>query len=339
MISVIVPIYKVEKYLRQCVESLIAQPLSDFEIILVDDGSPDGCPSICDEYVAKDGRIKVVHKSNGGLVSARKAGLQTATGDYIGFVDGDDWVEPFMFEKMQNVADEYHPDMVLSEFFCDFDDRVQNSIQNFDEGFYSKEKLMSDIYPQMLFNGTYYNFGVSPSCWSKIYKRELLEKNLSLVDDRTKMGEDAAFTYPCLMDAQNVFCIKSPMYHYRITNQSMSKAYDERLHEIITLSYERIKEKNKGCDFDVSSQLDYYLLYMINFLVRNEAKQDNRKQRKEKDKVIRGLIENPDVVAAAKKVSLQLLPLHTKLLVTALKTSSVTAVKFYISFLKVYLKG
>jgi len=339
MISVIVPIYKVEKYLRQCIESLIAQPLSDFEIILVDDGSPDSCPLICDEYAALDSRIKVVHKSNGGLVSARKAGFEASKGEYIGFVDGDDWIEPFMFEKMQKAVVEYHPDMVLSEFFCNFDDRVQNSSQNFNEGFYSKEKLISDIYPLMLFNGTYYNFGVSPSCWSKLYKRELLEKNLSLVDDRTRMGEDAAFTYPCLLDAQSAFCIKTPMYHYRITNQSMSKAYDERLHGIIMLSFERLKEKKRECGFDISDQLDYYLLYMINFLIRNEAKRDNRKQRKEKDRVVRGLVDNPDVAAAAKSVSMQKLPLHTKIFVTALKSGSVAAVKLYILFLKLYLKG
>lgn len=91
MISVIVPVYKVEKYLRQCLDSLAAQTLDDIEIIIVDDGSPDGCPDICDEYVAKDARMKVVHKKNGGLLSARKAGLAASCGDYIGFVDGDDW--------------------------------------------------------------------------------------------------------------------------------------------------------------------------------------------------------------------------------------------------------
>ena len=339
MISVIVPIYKVEKYIRRCIESLIAQPLSDFEIILVDDGSPDGCPAICDEYAASDSRIKVVHKQNGGLVSARKAGLDAAGGDYIGFVDGDDWIEPFMFEKMQAVVNEHRPDMVLSEFFCDFYDRSQISTQDFNEGFYSKEQLISEMYPLMLFNGTYFNFGVSPSCWSKIYKRELLERNLSFVDNRTRMGEDAAFTYPCLLDAQSVFCIKTPMYHYRITNQSMSKAYDEHLHEIIMFSYERLKEKNKGSRFDISSQLDYYLLYMVNFLIRNEAKQDNKKAKKEKDRVIRELVDNPDVGGAVKSVSMDLLPLHTKMLVTALKSGSVAAVKLYISFLRVYLKG
>ena len=125
MISVIVPVYKVEKYLRQCLDSLAAQTLDDIEIIIVDDGSPDGCPDICDEYVAKDARMKVVHKKNGGLLSARKAGLAASCGDYIGFVDGDDWVEPDTFLNMYKAVCEHSPDMVLSDFLCDYGDRAE----------------------------------------------------------------------------------------------------------------------------------------------------------------------------------------------------------------------
>ena len=96
MISIIVPIYKVEKYIRQCVDSIINQTYEDIEIILVDDGSPDNCPQICDDYAKTDSRVKVIHKENGGIMSARKAGLKVATGEYIGFVDGDDWIEADM---------------------------------------------------------------------------------------------------------------------------------------------------------------------------------------------------------------------------------------------------
>ena len=92
-VSIIVPVYKVEKYLRKCIDSIINQTLKDIEIILVDDGSPDNCGKICDEYAAKDTRIKVIHKENGGLSSARNAGMEVAEGEYIGFVDSDDWIE------------------------------------------------------------------------------------------------------------------------------------------------------------------------------------------------------------------------------------------------------
>ena len=96
MISVIVPIYKVEPYLHRCVDSILAQTYQNIEVILVDDGSPDSCPEICDEYAAQDERIKVIHKANGGLSSARNAGLDAASGDWVSFIDSDDWIEPDM---------------------------------------------------------------------------------------------------------------------------------------------------------------------------------------------------------------------------------------------------
>ena len=229
-------------------------------------------PAICDEYAARDARVKVVHKENGGLLSARKAGFAASKGDYIGFVDGDDWVEPDTFLNMYKAVCEHSPDMVLSDFLCDYGDRAEPSSQCFEEGFYGRERLEKEIFPRMLFDGRFYSFGVNPNCWSKLVRRELIEKNLLPVDERIRMGEDAAFIYPCLLDAQSAVCIKTPTYHYRITGQSMSTAYDEKLKDIILLPYKRLKEKNAASDFDISSQLDYYLLYMVNFLLRNEAK-------------------------------------------------------------------
>lgn len=240
-------------------DSLTAQTLENMEIIIVDDGSPDGCPAICDEYAARDARMKVVHKENGGLLSARKAGLAASIGDYIGFVDGDDWVEPDTFLNMYKAACEHSPDMVLSDFLCDYGDRAEPSSQCFENGFYDRDRLEKEIFPRMLFGGRFYSFGVNPNCWSKLVRRELIEKNLLPVDERIRMGEDAAFIYPCLLDSQSISCLKTPTYHYRITGQSMSTAYDEKLKDIILLPYKRLKEKNAASDFDISSQLDYYL--------------------------------------------------------------------------------
>ena len=103
-ISVIVPVYKVEPYLRKCLDSIVGQTYQNLEIILVDDGSPDGCGAICDEYAAQDKRVRVIHKANGGVSSARNAGLTAATGEWIGWVDSDDWIEPDMYERMLELA-------------------------------------------------------------------------------------------------------------------------------------------------------------------------------------------------------------------------------------------
>ncbi len=98
LFSIIIPVYNVEKYLNKCVDSVLNQTFTDFEVILVDDGSPDNCPAICDSYAEKDKRVRVIHKQNGGLICARKSGLEAARGDYIGFVDSDDWIEENMYE-------------------------------------------------------------------------------------------------------------------------------------------------------------------------------------------------------------------------------------------------
>ena len=110
--SIIVPIYKIEKYLSQCIESVLVQDFKDYELILVDDGSPDSCPQICDSYAERDNRIKVVHKENGGLVSARKAGLAISSGDYAFCLDGDDFLHPECLQRVNNVLEQYKPDVI-----------------------------------------------------------------------------------------------------------------------------------------------------------------------------------------------------------------------------------
>ena len=147
-VSIVVPIYNVEKYLEQCIDSIINQTLKDIEIILVDDGSPDNCPQICDDYAKKDSRIKVVHKKNGGLSSARNAGIEVATGDYIGFVDSDDYIELDMYEKMYSIAIENNVDFVMSDYYRVSDGGKVIATLDMDEGIYEKNKIKRDIFPR-----------------------------------------------------------------------------------------------------------------------------------------------------------------------------------------------
>ena len=339
MISIIVPIYGVEKYIRECVESILAQTLPDIEIILVDDGSKDGCPAICDEYAAKDGRVKVIHKENGGLVSARQAGLKAASGDYIGFVDGDDKIEPDMYLETDKLIKKYSPDAVVCEYFCDYEDRTEISSQMFGREYYNKEELRNEIYPKMLFAGKYYSFGISPNCWSKVFRREILEKYLPLVDPDTRMGEDAAFTYPCLLDSESVCFIKKPLYRYRILSSSMSRGYDEKLRDIVFHAYRRLKENNEKADFDISEQLDYYLVYLANFLIRNCAKAGGKISKKEIKDTLGGIVKDAEIVSAARRVRRGLLPIHTRIIVFLIKNKLGKGLYLYTAFLGTYLKG
>ena len=130
-ISIIVPVYKVEKYLDKCVRSIVEQTYKNLEIILVDDGSPDNCPAMCDEWARKDSRIAVIHKENGGVSSARNAGLAACTGDYVGFVDYDDWIEPDMYEYLLDISMKSNADVSRCAFVIELENpKVDIDLQN-----------------------------------------------------------------------------------------------------------------------------------------------------------------------------------------------------------------
>ena len=147
LISVIVPVYKVEKYLHRCVDSILVQTYTNLEIILVDDGSPDRCGAICDEYAAKDSRIRVIHQENGGLSAARNAGLDVCSGEYIAFVDSDDWLDPEMYAVMMAQVREYGCDVVMCDCVKEFPDRPRLYTHDIRPGFYDRAALETEYFP------------------------------------------------------------------------------------------------------------------------------------------------------------------------------------------------
>ena len=312
--SIIVPIYKVENYLEKCIESIVNQSYRNIEIILVDDGSPYKCPQICDEWAEKDSRIKVIHKNNEGLIAARKSGLKAATGDYVCFVDGDDWIEENMYECINVAVENYQPDCVITQFCYSFSDRDEKSDYNLHKEFYSREDLMTEVFPTMLFKDRFYQFGIYPCCWTKVFKKELLERHIYNVDDRIRLGEDIAFTYPCLMECNSLAFIDEPLYHYRQNPESMTASYDPLLVDIYHLPYETIRDSSLNIDVDLSNQLPYYLLYLTNFVIRNEASTDNPKSNLEKKGVLRRLLDYKFIKNELDLINDSLLPLHTRLL-------------------------
>lgn len=337
LISIIVPVYKVEKYINQCVDSILAQTCKNIEVILVDDGSPDHCPQICDRYAELDQRVKVVHKKNGGLMSARQAGLKAAKGTYIGFVDGDDWIEPDMYARFYDVLEKYHPDMALCEFFYSFPDKDILSEQRLSAEYFTKDKLIEEIYPEMLFKAPYYHFGINPCCWSKVYKKELLESCLYKVTSKIRIGEDAAFTYPALIEANSLAYIDKALYHYRNNPDSMTNSYDENLENTILIPIEILIEAFSKSNYNFSDSLSYYLLYMVNLVVRNEANPNNKKSAKEKKNTLKKFAENSDVKQAVKRVDFSALPMHTRVLAKLFAGGHVTLIYLYSVLLKKFL--
>ena len=274
-LSIIVPVYNVCGYLRDCIDSILAQSFTDFELILVDDGSTDGSGEICDEYVKRDSRIKVIHKENGGVVSARKAGISAAKGLYAGYVDGDDWIEKDMYEKMVHYMRKYGCDLVMCDIVHESKALPLSSggtRADLDGGYYDHEKLKEKIFPNMIYAGQFYEFGVYPVIWNKLYKREKLIKHQSAVDARIKTGEDAACVYPYLLSCESVYFIKDmSLYHYRRSENSMTSAYDSMYFERFKTLYDFFSASDIAST-PYSKQLDYYYAYLVKTSVSNELK-------------------------------------------------------------------
>ncbi|MDE6968069.1 MAG: glycosyltransferase, partial [Clostridia bacterium] len=216
LISVIVPIYKVEKYLRECVDSLLCQTYTNLEIILVDDGSPDNCPVICDEYAVKDSRVKVLHKENGGVQSAVKCGVKSSQGEYIAFVDGDDYVSEDYIQNLINPLINNDYDLVMSGFNTDTNGII-NSIQIDKTG----EQIIDNEYLKNLLQiKPFENVKITNSRCGKLFKRELLLSVIDLVDERIFIGEDMLTIKAYATKCKKVFETGKNTYFYRMVETS-----------------------------------------------------------------------------------------------------------------------
>lgn len=234
LISVIVPIYQIDRYIGICIESIINQTYKNIEIILIDDGSSDRSPEICNLYARKDKRIKVVHKPNGGLVSARKAGLKIATGDYIGYVDGDDWIEQRFYENMVKTILTYNSDIVIAGMSRDLFSVSSKLSSKIPSGNYEGEQLKK-LKKNMLIFQRFACIGITTYVWNKLFKREKLLQYQMNVDNSISIGEDAAVTYPYLMACDKISIIDNYDYHYRQREDSMLKKTVAYSKEVIGL--------------------------------------------------------------------------------------------------------
>ena len=222
LISIIVPIYMIDRYLGICIESILNQTYENIEIILVDDGSKDRCSEICDLYKEKDNRIKVIHKANGGLVSARKAGLRESNGTYVTYVDGDDWIGPGFIEGLYSAMSISLADMVCAGYTRELFSKSASFLNSIPSGLYEGERLQN-LWQSMISNGSFYRPGITTYVWNKLFKREILLATQNLVDDRISIGEDAAVTYPTLLLCSRVVVTDNVAYHYRQREDSMLK--------------------------------------------------------------------------------------------------------------------
>lgn len=276
-VSVIIPIYKVEQYIRRCIESVIAQTYQNLEIILVDDGSPDNCPMICDEYAKIDDRIKVIHKANGGLSDARNAGLKVFTGDYVYFFDSDDYIASNLIEIALNKAVASSSDLVIFNYYrVDENDNLL-STSNFNTGVYEIEDHNRVDY--IVNKLAKYTLGWE--AWNRLYKADIIRKNnLFFWDNKVIFAEDFGFSLNFAMHAKKITCISEALYYYLIRENSiMSQAAKEpRLSASIALS--KLVEEKIISSFNKTALHKEYpvLFYSIMYEQLRGATKDNYKK-------------------------------------------------------------
>ena len=256
LISVIVPVYNVEKYLSKCINSILNQTIKNLEIILVDDGSLDNSGKICDEFAQKDNRIIVIHKENNGLSSARNAGLEIAKGKYIGFVDSDDWLDEYMYETLLKLIKDNNSDISCCKFFKATNDdekcpHVSNeSIKSFSniEGL---NNFYNDLYTQTVV------------AWNKLYARKLFDNVIYPVG---KIHEDEGTTYKLFYKANKITYTNIPLYYYRTTPNSITTSkFNKKRLAILDVYDEKIKFiKSINNDSLYSKTLKWYLFTLIN---------------------------------------------------------------------------
>ena len=219
-VSIVIPVYNVEPYLEKCLESVLAQDYQDFECILVDDGSTDNSGRICDEFAVSDPRFTVIHKSNGGPVSARKAGLQKASGRFIGCVDSDDWIEQDYYKNLVQMQKKYNADIVAGNHVRDIGQESYPVCNNIPAGIYNRQ----DILPNLIYSGSFFEFGMNPSLCTKLIRKDILDITQMSVNEDIVGEEDPAVLYPSVLEADKILITNLYGYHYVQRQGSISKS-------------------------------------------------------------------------------------------------------------------
>lgn len=278
-ISLIIPVYNVKKYLSDCLETAINQTYTNYEIILIDDGSTDGSSDLCREYELKYENIRVIYKKqNEGLMSAWQSGVMEAEGEYIAFLDSDDWIDSQYLEQLSQGIN-FETDVVCCNAKWEYETFSVFHKEILPEGLYDSERLKNEVYPIMLNNGTYLGRGVSPNRWGKLIRKSLLLSNICECKKEISYGEDLNIIFPVMLDCEKLLVLddRIGLYHYRQNQQSIIHGYKKNMFRQICLLRECLmdiqKKKNK---FDFTEQINLDFTYLFYEYAKNETKAKNR---------------------------------------------------------------
>lgn len=266
LISIIIPVFNTYDYLETCIKSVVEQTYENIEIILVDDGSEDGSSQLCDKYDKLYKNIHAFHNNHAGATASRNLGIEMSKGDYIGFVDSDDWIEPNMYEMLHAVLKCEKADIAVCRFFMNRNgiDYPESRRSLFNGTYSSESGIITD---NVIYSSDFRSKGISPNLWDKLFKRSILIEAQSMVDIRTKFAEDDLCVYSALLNADTVTFIDELLYHYRQHDESVTKVQDREYFSKISLFYHQMRdvfEKHPNSEI----LLDKLDRYMVEFVLR-----------------------------------------------------------------------
>ncbi len=252
--SIQVPVYNCEPYVSQCVESILSQSFTDYELILVDDGSTDNSGVILDQYKNLDNRVIVIHKQNGGLVSARQAAANMAGGIYSMCIDGDDWIGEGTLASIYNiVVSNNNPDIVCFGMIrSSINDQVKFPLP-YRSGLYNRQEIIDEFFPMLIEDEQARYF--APSAWGKAFKTDLFRKWENAVPSAITIGEDMACTIPCVYHSESVYIAPDCFYHYRYNPESMTRRHKPFPKSYPVQLYNHIKNVIDCSEYNFSEQL------------------------------------------------------------------------------------
>lgn len=271
LISIIIPVYNVEDYIRPCLDSILAQTYTNFEAILVDDGSKDGSGRICDEYAEKDSRFVVVHKENEGVAKARMTAFEHSKGELITFIDSDDYVSPLYLEKLAKPIIEEDADMVSCDFYYDRSGKISKST-GFLTGMYEDDKLIDFITNHFFYDKTVNNYGMTCFLWTKMIKRKFVYEGLQN-GIGLWYGEDQIGVFTMLLQCKKLCVIPDRLYYYVQHEGQVMVKYNYSLWDNIFNLMGKYKEldKNGNCEKSRRKRIWKYIIYTIFLKMKNAS--------------------------------------------------------------------
>lgn len=295
--SVIVPIYNIEEYLKRCIDSVLSQTFGDFELILVDDGSPDNCPRICDEYKDKDERIKVIHKQNGGLVSARQAGIKIASGAYVFHLDGDDYISPDALQSAYDIIQKTNADIVSFSYSEANESGVGKKVDDIlPEGLYEKDDIIHKIYPVLLCDENM--LSAFYFIWARAIKRELIYPVQLSVSTKISHGEDVCCVVPCFLKAERVYFSKKSVYFYTVREDSLSTSFKTKQITDISNTIEHLHTYLSIAPTGFERQISRYSAFMCFAIIALAAEGNHYKFIKEIKELIHHSVHKKEIKKA-----------------------------------------